>query len=400
MPQKFSRIKNSIFTQLLALISLPALFAILILIISFSIHSQNYKDTTNKNCMSVLESFCKQQDETIQNISHSISVLSENSTFLEIADGKAQGIGDITYVQKILRKIKANHSLIDSISIFEKNSSTVYTENNIYPAADYFDEIFTYSNYNYNYWKNYKSPLSEKAILSPSTVNSRSENKKSIIPVVFTRVGNKYLKNIIIVNIDISAIISLYDSYKFSDNTSLLLMNKETKQLFGNHFQDVADENLYNLLSKENVNSFNYKNYYVVSYTPKRTSLGYTYLTLIPNRDLKAVTFKFTYTLVLIIFAALLVLSLIIYFATKKAYMPFKSTLALFNTSSDKKDDSISTIHNLVANTIDMNKNLTTQLQNTLPVLEEQYLIRLLNSSSHYYHTDLNLEDKISFNYN
>ena len=110
--------------------------------------------------------------------------------------------------------------------------------------------------------------------------------------------------------------------------------------------------------------------------------------------DLKAATVKFTYTLMLIIFVALLILSMIVYIATKKAYMPFKSTLALFD-SLDKKEDSISNIHNLVASTINTNKNLTIELKNTLPVLEEKYLIRLLNSSSHYYHTDLNLEKNI-----
>jgi len=393
-----SRIRNHGFIQLLSIISLPVMFSILILFSCFFIYNNNYKEIIKNKSLTSLEHFCRHQDETIQNISLSISAMSENDRFVNTANGLLQSTSDITYTQKALRKIKLNQAMIDSISIYEKTSMRVYTGNNIYPAEEYFSKIFLYENYDFNFWTDYSSPLSEKVILPPCRVIDNSETEKNIIPVVFTRINDKYLKNIIIMNIDLTEIIRQYDSYKLSKNSTFWLINKGTKQLFGKDYHITADDDLYSSLAIENSNSFDYftdRKNYVISYSPKRSALGYTYVSMIPYSDITHSTLKFTSRLVLIAFSALLILCLLIFIATKKAYSPFQKISSLFDT--DNQDGSINSIHNLVASTLDANKNLSAELDNTLPILEEQYLIRLLNSSTHYYTGDLNLEKKISF---
>lgn len=395
-----NRLKNHGFLQLLSIISLPVMFSILILFSCFFIYNTNYKEIIKTNNMTSLEHFCRHQDETIQNISLSISALSENTRFVDTANGFLQSNSDITYIQKIMRKIKLNQPMIDSIAIYEKSSMRVYTNNNIYSAEDYFSNIFSYENYSFNFWINYNSPLSEKVILPPSQVIENSEAKKNIIPVVFTRIDDKFLKNIIIMNLDITAIIKQYDNYKLSENTTFWLVNKGTRQIFGKDYYETVDEKLYNSLTLENTNSFDYstdRKNYVVSYTPKRSMLSYTYVAMIPYKDITHATLKFTSTLVLIALIALLILIILILFATKKAYSPFQKISSLFD--AEKQDGSINTIHNLVQNALDTNKNLSAELHSTLPIIEEQYLIRLLNSSSHYYKNDFNLDEKISFPY-
>lgn len=393
-----NKIKNRGFLQLLSIISLPVMFSILILFSCFLIYNNNYKEIIKNNNMTSLEHFCRHQDETIQNISLSISALSENTRFINTANGNLQSNSDITYIQNIMRKIKINQPMIDSIAIYEKSSMRVYTNNNIYLAQNYFSDIFLYENYGFDFWDNYSSPLSEKAILAPSQVIEKSKTKKNIIPVVFTRIDDKYLKNIIIMNLDINTIIKQYDNYKLSKNTTFWLANKTSRQIFGKDYCEAIDEKLYNSLAKENTNSFDYltdRKNYVISYTPTRSMLSYTYISMIPYTDITHATLKFTSMLVLIALIALLVLSILIFFATKKAYYPFQKISSLFD--AEKQDGSITNIHNLVQNALDTNKNLSAELHSTLPIIEEQYLIRLLNSSSHYHNNDFNWEEKISF---
>ncbi len=393
-----NKLKNHSFIRLLTLISLPAAFSCLILFSSFLVYNNNYKETIKDNSIITLEHFCRYQDETTQNISLSISALSEDKRFFNTTEGTLTETADITYVQKILRKIKLNTPLIDSIAIFEKTSQSVYTNNNIYKADEYFSTLFKYQNYDYEFWTSYKSPLSEKSILPPSIVSENNESEKHIIPVVFTRINDKHLKNIIIMNLDINSIISQYDNYKISDNASFYLVNTRTKQLFGKGYCEELNENLYNLLAKNSSNSFDYettnKNY-VISYTPRHSTLDCTYVSMVPYTDITNATLKFTSTLLIIALIAILLLALLIYIATKKAYSPFKKILSLFG--NDNKNQNIDTIHNMVSDTLNTNRSLSAELHNTLPIIEEQYLIRLLNSSSHYYLNDFNWDEKISF---
>ena len=134
--------RRNIFTETLAFIAIPAVFVILILIVTVFIYSNSYKNMVKNSCLSTLETFCSQQESSMQNISHSIGVLSENKRFVDTIDGDLTSLADITYIQKILRKIKLNHSCIDSISVFERDSMQVYTNNNVYSAVDYFSIIY------------------------------------------------------------------------------------------------------------------------------------------------------------------------------------------------------------------------------------------------------------------
>ena len=252
-----NNLKSHSFIRLMSLISLPAIFSCLILFSSFFIYNSNYKETIKNNSTITLEHFCRHQDETTQNISLSISALSEDKRFFDTVEGVLTETADITYVQKILRKIKLNTALIDSIAIFEKTSQSVYTNNNIYTADEYFSTRFNYENYNYEFWADYKAPLSEKTILPPSIVTENGENKKYIIPVVFTRINDKHLKNIIIMNLDINYIISQYDNYKVSDGSSFYLANTRTKQLFG---KDKCEELTGELYEQLEENTSNLKN--------------------------------------------------------------------------------------------------------------------------------------------
>lgn len=385
----------------MSLIALPAIFSCLILFSSFFIYNSNYKETIKNNSTITLEHFCRHQDETTQNISLSISALSEDQRFFNTVEGMITDTADITYVQKILRKIKLNTALIDSIAIFEKTSQSVYTNNNIYTADEYFSVRFNYENYSYEFWSEYKSPLSEKTILPPSIVTENDETKKHIIPVVFTRINDKHLKNIIIMNLDINYIISQYDNYKVSDNSSFYLVNTRTKQLFSKNKCEKLTDELYEHLEQNTSNSFNYttseKNY-VISYTPKFSTLDCTYMSMIPYKDITHATLKFTSGLLIVALVAILLLALLIFIATKKAYSPFQKILSLFG--SDTKNQNIDTIHTLVSDTLNTNRNLSAELHNTLPIIEEQYLIRLLNSSSHYSVNDFNWDEKISFQHN
>lgn len=390
---------RNIFTETLAFIAIPAVFVILILIVTVFIYSNSYKNMVKSSCLSTLETFCSQQESSMQNISHSISVLSENKRFVDTIDGDLTSLADITYTQKILRKIKLNHSCIDSISVFERDSMQVYTNNNVYSAVEYFSSIYSYDDYSLQYWQRYRSPFSEKAFLAPCSVTATDE-QKHIIPVVFTRIGDKYIKNIVIINIDIDNITALYDSYKVFDSTKLLLINKKTHRIFGKDDFYEAEEEFYNRLPKEGAGSFDYKidgtNRLILSYTPRYSILGYIYVSVIPHSDINTASLKLTRQLLVMILFSLIVLVIIIAFMTKKAYYPFVRITNLLG--NDNKPEDFEDIYRSIADVLSDKAKLSAELDDTLPIIEEQYLIHLLNSSSHYY-SNKQFNDKISFDY-
>lgn len=394
-----SKFKNNLYTQILSFIAVPAFFSIVMLISCIFICNNYIKLSAQKNYQTTLSNFCQRQEESIQNISFSFQALSENNRFIQVVDGNVNSLPEITYTQKIIRAIVANNSSIESVAIFERASMQVYTPFNVFPAEAYFYKNCIYSNYDLNYWLSFRSPLSEKSTLSPCKISSDGK-EKNIIPIVFTRIGDKYLKNIIIVNYDISSLISRYKTI-YSDQVDFFIYNAKSQMLFNSDSIFLPDQKLLSILSSKSASIQNYfinnQKHYVFFYAPNKPSNSYVYVAMIPTKMLNKEVARIKYILITILSATLLILVLLTFFFSKKAYSPFDKIIQSLD-EEPKTSYNIESIYDKFHQLQLSNKNLSETLEKKLPIIKEQQLIRILNSSEHY-STDEDLKAKLTFEY-
>ncbi len=391
----FKQIWDNFKFKIFLFMLLPSLIAIFFSYFSLLTFKNEYKETLKSSYMSLLENFSTVSEQSFESISYSINVLSENERFINTANGIFQSSDDILYAQNILKNIKFNHNIVDSISIIDRKNESVYTQNARYTISDYFSKVYKYDNYDTDYWDSYIAAMSAKYVLPPSAVHTE-DSQKSIIPIVFSKIGNKRLSNLIIVNINLSDVMSILDGHTIFNGSTLSMFNKTTHQDFHDDtISTITDKKLIDLLYDSQKSSFDYTLYgkksFIVAYSPTYSSLGYIYTITTPH-DIIESKIPGIFNILIAVCAIMFVISLcIITFGTKEVYSPFKKISDLF---PDNTENNINTLHTLIADTLETNKTMEEQLNFSLPYLKEQQLIHILNSTEHY-----NAADNPSFSF-
>ena len=395
----FSR--QNFYRKILFYISIPSLLAVCLAVgIIFSCGS-SYKSLLKHAYSNQLEQFCSDYDNQLQSVSLFFRALYNNKNFINTVNGDVNSDEDIYSVQKILRQIKSTYDFIDEVAIVEKVSGRVYTQNTVHTMHDYFNSVYKYDEYNYSYWVNYKAPLSEKCILSPSDVYKDGIHSL-MIPIVFTRIDKIQMSNYIIVNVDLTKILTELTEKKLSDNSIIQIASKPTRRIFdlSMDFKEIDNDMMRNLLSGKNA-IFDLtdggKKYCMVSYQAKNSILGYSYIASIPYSDIYARTLQLILILLFITIAVSIIVVFFIHYGSHRIYSPLEQMANLFNTDNATIDPD--DLQDAIEATLSANRTMKRKIDASLPMLEEQYLIRILNSSEHYY-PNAELEEKIHFDYN
>lgn len=365
-------------------ILIPCFLVMIFSVLSLFTFQQTYKNTLKDSYVSSLKSLSSQQESYLQNISHSISLLSENEQFFQAIESSGIASENILYAQKIMRQIRSNYPVIDSISVLNRVDGQVYTQNTIHDAEKYFSTVYPYENYDYTYWKTYSTPFSEDYVLPPTVVNSDS-GQKLITPMVFTKLGKKYMKNLIIVNLDLSYFLSAMEQQPIFKNSFLSFVNKTTKQNFcSRDSAAVLDTELFNLLTRNSLDSFDYTVYdeksFVVSFSPSYSILGYVYMVVTPYsviHDSIPLSIQLLFWLNGFVFIMALIFSIK---GTNTIYRPIKKVINLFSDTAKDEKNSLDALYDHVSNVLESND----MLSKSLPLIKEQQLIHILNSSEHY----------------
>ncbi len=394
-----STVKNT-YSKILIYVAAPAFIACIFILMLFIVYTNNHKNLLKESYESKMEAFYNLQDRQLQDIAISLRTLSDDSRFIDTVNGTLTSSQDITHAQKILKQIQSNYPFVDEVSIVDRIGKQVYTPSDTYPMSRYFSDVYGYDDYNYNYWMQYKAPLSEKSIISP-TYTVANDSQKIIVPIVFTRIGQVHLSNIIIVNVNLSMIISDFNSNKLSDGSLLRIVNKENNRIFDeNGIAESLDKKLLDKINLDTISVFDYniarKKYYMISYTPIRSVLGYSYIAAVPYSDIYSSSFKLLAVTLLFCVPLFILLLLIIKFSSTKIYSPFKSIATTLDIDTD--GNIVNNIRNSITAMLDSNQKMSSQINNTLPIMEEQYLIRVLNSSEHYYSSEY-ISSAIHFDY-
>ena len=377
--------------KIFLLILLPALLGVLFSFMSLFSFRNTYKNNLKDTYISTLKNFSENEEKSIASIAYSIRILSGDRQFVDTVNGFDTSEENILYTQAMLKKIAMNYGIVDSINVVDRTNSRVYTQNSTYDFKDFFTNIYKYENYGVNYWNTYIAPVSEKYTLPPTIVKTQ-HGEKTIVPLLFTKIGEKHTSNLIVVNINLSSVLESFSSYAIFSKSTVSMINKKTRQNFYSDVSEVvSDPNFLEKLSDDMSECFDYNIYgkksFIVSYSPSYSALGYIYLISTPYSILSKsmpVSLNILFVVNCLIFIIILILS---FRESESVYMPFKKIADLF---PNRKGSSFDDLHNIISDILGSNKKMQQQLEHSLPLIEEQKLIRLLNSAEHYTDIDSN----------
>ena len=404
------KFKDNVFFKTYALILLPVFIIILFLMISTYSYNNNYMQLLMNSYLTKLESICSENETSLQNIATMIKILSDNDNFMSIVTSGESALRNTHDVSDILTQVKQNNQLIDSICVYNRGENTVYSDFGTSNATNYFTYEYHYAEYSKNYWDYYDFPLAERKILAPSLVIS-DNTQKIIIPIVFTKIGDVSTDNLVIVNVNLSEIIRNANNSKLTDNSTFLVVNRQNRNIFNenNDFRSTLGDNFFDEIFSGNSSVFDCRvdgeNSIIMSYTPPSSSiLGYTYTAILPYSDINNGMAHITLIVVTVGFVVLLIVLGTAYLSTKHIYSPIENLASMFeNTSSgkgaDKTANTLQRLHVSIQETLESNYSLSNEMSKALPLIQERYLINLLNSNEHYIPDKDNPDTPVDFKY-
>jgi len=398
----FKKIKQNSFFRIYAAV----IFPIIILIVFFCIVSflsvKNYKTTITKAYSYSLSSLFRENNLNTEKIIQTIPHLSKDLSVINLASGNPCSTSEISAAIESLRVVKKNNPYIDNIAIFNRENDLIFSTNGNSEAKKFFYVEFMYDKYDYSYWKNFQSPVLEYQILPPTTVTEYSK-RKNIIPIVFSRIGDYQLSNLIIINLNIDYILSDIQNEALTPNSVFLFINKKDELYFSVSGKETSIDNIdffqhiiFDKHSVFDVNSLGKQKNLVIAYSPSASLTEYCFAAVIPYTDIHTQTKSFR-TMIYILIALAFFLTLIIaYFSTKHVYAPFEKIATLFTTQKkDTYSDTIQYIYSSVVDTINSNHQLKETYSTTLPFSDERFIISLLNSELPFEENDV-LTEKLS----
>lgn len=389
------------------LILLPISISVICLSIVSALSEKNYRKLLENTYSYKLEAIFRENELAIEKIIQSIPPLSKENDFLQlITDNSADAsFTNISNTTEALRVIKENNKYIDSIALINRTTHMVYSTNGNSTTEQYFYEEFHYNNYNLSYWKNYKAPLSKYQILPPTAVMEYN-TPKTIMPIVFTQVGDIKFPHLVIVNINIENVLELTQQQVLTPKSTFLFINKKDSQAFApvSYKSEINNSSFFEKVADDTISIFNFKDndnkkQLVVAYSSSRSLSGYCFAVMVPYSDISKQSGGFRLALIILVCIAVLTTLAAAYMSTKRIYSPLEKIAGLFGKSRTDSD-TFQYIYKSVQETLDSNQSLRDEYSMTLPYAQEKYLINILNSNEYYSESSKNLKDDIlSFEY-
>lgn len=376
------------------LISLPALLVSVSMFMIIALNFYQVKSSFQDIAVSQLNRFAVISEKNIENLISVTNSLSSNnvlSTALTDSDYQDENFETIS---RELSVLKYNYDLIDSFYIYNQKDGDVISDCGYFTADEFFSNQYMYYNYSASYWSNYIFyDSSAYTVLSPSYVQTDSD-KKQIIPIVFRKSYNLNFrqKTLLVLNIDINKLFSIESLPKITENTSVLMLNKYTNDLFcpienSKYIPPLSSDFLHELLIGTS-NIFEYKidkkTVTVATYSVTDSLSGYTYFAVIPHSDIIRSMMPTQLIIGIIATIFMLISICFIVIGSRKISVPILKVI-----SAAQNDDDLHTEQQ--KDLLDILKSSALRINEekrifrlTLPCAQEKFLINFLNSTENY----------------
>ncbi len=341
------KIRNQIFDKpfrnILILFVLPSLVLSVSFIITYSLNFYNNKRQMQENYVSSLKLYSQVCETEILSVLRSASSLYHSQPLMDYLQNKTDLTtpGTCYDVISAISQLKAHGEIIDDIYIMDKNDNQVITTGGVYDFDNFFGNIYSYKNYNLDYWRSFtffsRTPYQ---VLSPTVVHS-ADTETTIIPIVFRSFDGVPFSKHMVVNISLNSLLSSNTSYRLTDNSSIFILSRYTGDVFGidnkYNLENILDTPLYKkmIASAPSFNhNFGNEKTLVVAHSFSDNLLGYTYFVTVPYSDIyKMQSSLLLYTIIIYIIFLLFAL----YLATanaKKLVNPLRSIVSSLEKGS------------------------------------------------------------------
>lgn len=393
----FKKFYDNSFFKTYTLILLPVFILLCFLLISAWSYNHNYIELLKSSYSAKLETICDENENTMQSVITTMNILSENEHFMQIVVSESNEPSSEKYnISRILTQVMDTNPLIDNIIILDKKNNTVFSNSGTYNAITYFTKYYKYSDYSQTFWQDYTSPLTARKFLDPSYVSTTGDITKIVIPLVFSKIGDVAIDNLVIVNIDLSDIIKAANNSKITENSRFLVVNKINRHIFSDDYsvRFKFDENFYDdsAASSGVKCRVDGKRAFAITYSKSASVFGYAYAAVVPYSDITSSISHLTYFIAILGIIVLILVFIAAYFSTKRIYTPIENLASLFKDSKTNNQQSDEThekntlqrLHASIQETLESNSSLSNEVLKALPLIQERYLINLLNANEHY----------------
>ncbi len=375
--------------MIIASMILPFFIAMISFLLISSYNYRQNKEMILDNCLSSMQLFSQRYENEIMNVVHSSILLGENAYF-NAALNRTADLSDTTSmfnIKNIILNFEEANPVVRDVLIIDRSKECVISADGLYSFDEYFNDIFSYENYNSEYWKNYKSFVPARyAILSPSAVTTLS-GTGAVLPVLVFENYNAHFKNILIVNISIDALIDIQNNFISGMNASVFLMNNYSGEVFYRVDGTTVTDNLQNTqLYKRLLNErfftesiFDCGKCLIVPYSTQKNLSGYTYFGAIPYASMRKVQIS---EILIAVFAFLLFFAIMVFYSVNyanKILSPIRKTIEIISKKNVSNDNIFEKLEVEAANISGMNDALLT----TFPYAQEKYLINYLSSADY-----------------
>jgi len=382
----YTNLSKNAFFNLIILGVMPMLCMLICIVITFSFLFNSTKNQIQHNIKNTLEILSASNQEKINNSIDGVNMFTYNDNAFNYLLNASSGLSTETVsdISKTLALYTDTYTSVDNIFICNQDSNTIISSTGAYSLSDYFKMHYSYLDYTEDYWK---KPLfwndQPYRLLSPTVANSVF-GTKSVLPIIIRSINGKRLSNYIIVNINLDKLIASISDIPTAPS-KLYVLNCFTNKVFSNSqnegmYHEISPE-LYSELIKDENRAFNFKingqKHFVVSDSNVVGLNGFIYYYAIPFKDLFNSLHWLYVIIVTLVFAFIIVASLVLWKKTSKIYSPIKTLANILSVDNDTI--SFTDINSSASSLATRNQSLS----NALPYAQEKYLSNFLNSAEY-----------------
>jgi len=365
----------------------------------FEVHESEIKMSYG-NSLSTLRN---STDTIIREIYQNVYLLSTDQDLIEILYTNrrlpVEQYNRLIHVRELMLRFIAAKEMVANMSILLKESGLVVSTDSTTGIGNYFDTLHQYEAYDQAFWMNYESKGTKFRVLKPSRVRNRHAGQVStVIPVVIQEVGRYSTSNLLIIDLKADYFAGALNEHKLTANSQVFILDADgrvfSRTPSGAPLADMTDRAFLERLQANGSQPFTFtwngRRMLVISRPSGNPYLnGYTYVACVPYSDLEQrLSFikSFTFTASL---ASLLLAVGLSFAMSRRLYRPIRSLAYLLSmnrpddTDTGPSRDELDYINNRVNLLMNSNESLTRDLSAVVPLLQEKYLLKLLNSD-HY----------------
>ncbi|MCY9662289.1 helix-turn-helix domain-containing protein [Paenibacillus chondroitinus] len=304
---------------------------------------------------------------------------------------------DITEAIRSLSRIKSSSNYIDNAYIYKRSEKLIISDEGTYASDFYYDKVYRSGLYPKDFWKAYQANHHLFTILPPSDISRTIRNHgKTSIPVVQSMIGGYWSNDLYVINLDVQPIIQLLRSFKITPNSMLLVSNQDNQLLFSTEENNADMSAILEKAVGETANrfkmTFRNQEMLIIKFNTSFFFQQANMIVSVPITDIKTNFNNFSNWNIIVTAIALLVGLLMSILFTKMLYSPIRALVRTLQDgrSMQRSSDSFKEFE-YINNEIDRMKSnvahLNETLSYTLPLVIDQFLVKMLKSNSQMDHS-------------